>query len=56
MFWIHVAGNAPAGPVVGWIADRSTTALGLQAAIVAFGIAGVLFMIVARRQAREKVA
>jgi MFS family permease len=56
MFWIHVLGNAPAGPVVGWIADRSTTALGLQSAIVAFGIAGVLFMVVARRQGREKVA
>lgn len=56
MFWIHVLGNAPAGSVVGWIADRSTTALGLQAAIAAFGIAGILFMLVARRQAREPVA
>ncbi|HMF40750.1 MAG TPA: MFS transporter [Polyangia bacterium] len=56
MFWIHVLGNAPAGTVVGWIADHTqskSVALGLQAAIVAFGIAGVLFMIVARRQARE---
>jgi MFS family permease len=56
MFWIHVAGNAPAGTAVGWIADRSTVALGLQSTIAAFGIAGVLFMIVARRQAREKIA
>jgi MFS family permease len=56
MFWIHVLGNAPAGSVVGWIADRSSVALGLQAAIGAFGIAGVLFMVVARRQAREVIA
>jgi MFS family permease len=55
MFWIHVAGNAPAGTAVGWIADRSTVALGLQSTIAAFGIAGVLFMIVARRQAREPI-
>ena len=55
MFWIHVAGNAPAGTAVGWIADRSTVALGLQSTIAAFGIAGVLFMIVARRQARETI-
>jgi MFS transporter, Spinster family, sphingosine-1-phosphate transporter len=54
MFWIHVLGNAPAGPVVGWIGDQyDSIALGLQSAIAAFGVAGVLFMIVARRQARE---
>jgi predicted MFS family arabinose efflux permease len=53
MFWIHVLGNAPAGPVVGWFADRSTVALALQSTIGAFGIAGVLFVIVARRQRRE---
>ena len=52
MFWIHVLGNAPAGSVVGWIADRSSVAFGLQAAVAAMGIAGVLFMIVARRQQR----
>ena len=55
MFWIHVVGNAPAGSIVGWIADRSSVALGLQSAIAAFGIAGVLFMIVARRQSREVI-
>ena len=53
MFWIHVLGNAPAGPVVGWLADRSTVALALQSTIAAFGVAGVLFVIVARRQSRE---
>jgi predicted MFS family arabinose efflux permease len=56
MFWIHVVGNAPAGSAVGWIADRSNVATGLQAAVAAMGIAGVLFMIVARRQGRETVA
>jgi predicted MFS family arabinose efflux permease len=56
MFWAHVLGNAPAGSVVGWLADRSTVALGLQAAVAAFGIAGVLFMIVARRQRVETIA
>jgi MFS family permease len=55
MFWIHVLGNAPAGTAIGAIADRSTVAFGLQAAIAAFAIAGVLFMIVARRQAREVI-
>jgi MFS transporter, Spinster family, sphingosine-1-phosphate transporter len=56
MFWIHVLGNAPAGSVVGWIADRSSVAFGLQAAVAAMGIAGVLFMIVARRQKVEIVS
>jgi MFS transporter, Spinster family, sphingosine-1-phosphate transporter len=53
MFWVHVLGNAPAGPVVGLIADHSTVALGLQTAIAAFGVAGLLFIVVARRQRRE---
>jgi MFS transporter, Spinster family, sphingosine-1-phosphate transporter len=56
MFWIHVLGNAPAGSAVGWIADRSSVAIGLQAAVAAMGIAGVLFMITARRQSRETVS
>jgi len=56
MFWVHVLGNAPAGSVVGWIADRSTVALGLQTTVAAMGIAGVLFMIVARRQKVETVS
>ena len=53
MFWIHVLGNATAGPSIGWIADRSTVAFALQATIAAFGLAGVLFVIVTRRQRRE---
>jgi sugar phosphate permease len=53
MFWIHVLGNAPAGPAVGWMADRSTVALALQSTVAAFGLAGVLFVIVARRQRKE---
>jgi MFS transporter, Spinster family, sphingosine-1-phosphate transporter len=56
MFWIHVLGNAPAGSVVGWIADRSSVAFGLQAAVAAMGISGVLFMIVARRQKVETIS
>ena len=55
MFWIHVLGNAPAGPVVGWIADRrSSVAFALQAAVFAFAASGVLFMIVANRQRRGR--
>ena len=56
MFWIHVLGNAPAGSVVGWIADHSSVAFGLQAAVAAMGISGVLFLIVARRQKVETIA
>ena len=50
MFGIHVLGNAPAPSVIGWIADYTSVATALQAAIVAFGLSGVLFMMVARRQ------
>jgi hypothetical protein len=39
--------------VTGFIADRSSTSFALQAAMLAFGVSGVLFMIVARRQRRE---
>jgi MFS family permease len=57
MFWIHVLGNAPAGSAIGWIGDRfNSIAFGLQATIAAMGIAGVLFMVVARRQSRETVS
>jgi MFS transporter, Spinster family, sphingosine-1-phosphate transporter len=53
MFGIHVLGNAPAPMVVGWIFDRTkSVSLALQAAIVAFAISGVLFIVVARRQRR----
>jgi len=47
---IHVLGNAPAPSVVGWIADRSSVSVALQAAVVAFGLSGVLYVMVARRQ------
>ncbi len=49
MFGIHVLGNAPAPSAVGWIADHFHTSIAtsLQAAIVAFGLSGVLFLMVA---------
>jgi predicted MFS family arabinose efflux permease len=50
MFGIHVLGNAPAPPAIGWVADRSTVAIALQLAVAAFGLSGVAFVIVARRQ------
>jgi predicted MFS family arabinose efflux permease len=53
MFGIHVIGNAPAASVVGWLADHSNVSIALQSAILAFGLSGVLFVIVARRQRRE---
>ena len=43
MFWIHVLGNAPAGPVVGWIADSNSTGSARRACrrtIVAVGSGG----------------
>jgi len=52
MFGIHVLGNAPAPLTVGWVADRSTVATALQLAMAAFGLSGVAFVIVARRQRR----
>ena len=54
MFWIHVLGNATAGPVVGWIADRTSVSFALQTAVFAFAASGVLFMIVANRQRRGR--
>jgi hypothetical protein len=56
LFVVHVLGNAPAPSVVGWIADRSTVALALQASVAAFGTSGVLFVLVARRQRRAALA
>jgi predicted MFS family arabinose efflux permease len=53
MFAMQLLGNSPAASVVGWIADRTTVAFGLQASVAAFGLSGVLFMLVARRQRRE---
>jgi hypothetical protein len=50
MFGIHVLGNAPAPLATGWVADRSTVSMALQLAMAAFGLSGVAFVIVARRQ------
>jgi len=50
LFGIHVLGNSSAPPVVGWLADRSNVSHALLSAIVAFGLSGVLFCLVARRQ------
>jgi predicted MFS family arabinose efflux permease len=50
LFGIHVLGNAPAPAVTGFIADRSSIPLALQTAVLAFGLSGVLFVAVARRQ------
>lgn len=54
MFCLHIFGNAPAPTVIGWIADRlhAPISVALQAGIVAFGLSGVLFVVVARRQRR----
>ena len=50
MFGLQLLGNTPAASVVGWIADRSSVPIGLQATVVAFFFSGVLFVLVARRQ------
>lgn len=50
---IHVLGNATAPPAVGWLADRSSLPLALQAAVAAFGLSGVLYVWVARWQRRS---
>jgi MFS family permease len=54
MFGIQFVGNAPAGPLVGLVADHSNVSLALQVAVLAFGLSGVLFVIVAQRQKRER--
>jgi MFS family permease len=52
MFSLHVFGNSPAPSVIGRISDQFHVPIGvaLQAAVVAFGLSGVLFVLVARRQ------
>ncbi len=50
MFGLQLLGNAPAASVVGWLADRSSVPLGLQATVGAFLLSGALFVAVARRQ------
>lgn len=49
---LQLLGNTPAASVVGWIADRSSVPIGLQATVGAFFLSGVLFLLVARRQRR----
>jgi predicted MFS family arabinose efflux permease len=51
LFGIHVLGNAPAPTVVGKTFDQTKSLpVSLMSAVVAFGLSGVLFCIVARRQ------
>ncbi len=52
MFTLHVLGNSPAPSVIGRISDQlhAPISVALQAAIAAFGLSGVLFVLVARRQ------
>ncbi|HVV48392.1 MAG TPA: MFS transporter [Polyangia bacterium] len=52
MFSLHVFGNSPAPSIIGRISDQlhCPISFALQAAIVAFGLSGVLFVIVARKQ------
>ena len=53
LFCAHVLGDAPAATVVGFIGAHTTVAHSLLIAVAAFGISGVLFVYVARRQRDE---
>jgi len=49
--WVGLMlGNAPAPTVVGKLADRTNLPVALMSAVVAFGLSGILFCVVARRQ------
>jgi MFS transporter, Spinster family, sphingosine-1-phosphate transporter len=50
LFGIHVLGNAPAPTAVGTLADRTSLPVALLTAVVAFGLSGIFFCVVARRQ------
>ncbi|HVR02112.1 MAG TPA: MFS transporter [Polyangia bacterium] len=51
LFGIHVLGNATAPSAVGELYDRSSSLpLALLSAVAAFGVSGILFCVVARRQ------
>ena len=52
LFGIHLLGNAPAPAIVGWIAEGSTLTTALHVPIAAFVVSGLLFVAVARLQAR----
>ena len=56
LFGIHVLGNSTAPPTVGWLADHSDVSHALLSAILAFGLSGVLFVLVAGRQRRAAEA
>ncbi len=53
LFGIHVLGDAPAGSIVGLIAGHATVSHSLLITVVAYGLAGVLFLYTAARQRRE---
>jgi len=54
LFGIHVLGNASAPPVVGRFFDQThSLPAALMSAVVAFGLSGILFCVVARRQRTE---
>lgn len=52
MFGLHVLGNSTAPPLVGLLKNYTSVANALLITVLAFGLSGVLFMIVARRQRR----
>ena len=52
MFGLHTLGNSTAPPLVGWIKKYTSVANALEVTVLAFGLSGVLFMILARRQRR----
>ena len=53
MFGLHVLGNSTAPPLVGLIKKYTSVANALLVTVLAFGLSGVLFLLVARRQRRE---
>lgn len=50
LFSVHVLGDAPAASVVGYISGFTSVGNALLVTVVAFGLAGLLFLMVARRQ------
>jgi MFS family permease len=56
LFGIHVLGNDTAPTVIGFVADHASIPIALQAAVAAFGLSGVMFVLVARRQRAEGAA
>lgn len=50
LFSVHVLGDAPAATVVGYISGFTSVGNALLVTVVAFGLAGVMFLLVGRRQ------